>query len=111
MISKETKERLKPEDVEYRVNKQAVEKEPAAYSDEEIEDNERLLILERFLMEMLLICEVKEWELLFWKKLKASLLDQIGDDRVEEKERLTREWRADCTQLSKGGRTPTKMRI
>ena len=39
--------------------------------------------------------EVNEWEQLFWEKLKAFLV-QIGDDRVEEKERLTREWRTDC---------------
>ena len=46
-------------------------------------------------MEKLLIYEVYEWEQLFWNKLK-SFLDQIDNDRVEEKERLTREWRANC---------------
>ena len=46
-------------------------------------------------MELLLICEVKQWELLFWKEMKA-FLDAIGNDRGEEKERLTREWRANC---------------
>ena len=46
-------------------------------------------------MERLLVYEVKEWEQLFWFKFKA-FLDQIDNDRVEEKERLTREWRADC---------------
>ena len=46
-------------------------------------------------MEMLLACEVEEWEQLFWNKFKA-LLYQIGNNRVEEKERLTREWKANC---------------
>jgi hypothetical protein len=44
-------------------------------------------------MEMLLVYEVIDWEQLFWNKFEA-FLDQI--DRVEVKERLTREWRADC---------------
>ena len=93
MITKETKERFQGEmGVEYRVNKKAVEKRPATKSPEEIE---KLLCSERYLMELLLLYEVKKWEELFWDKLKA-FLDQIGNDRVEEKERLTREWRADC---------------
>ena len=46
-------------------------------------------------MELLLVCEVREWEELFWDRFKA-FLDKIGNDRVEEKERLTREWRANC---------------
>ena len=95
MIAKEMKERFEGEKrVEYRVNKQAVqdEKEPATKLTEGME---WLLVWEQYLMELLLIYEVKEWEELFWNKLKA-FLDQIGNDRVEEKERLTREWRADC---------------
>ena len=94
MITKETKERLQPEEAEYRVNEQAVES-TKSLTKGEIREDERRLSVERFFMEMLLICEVKEWELLFWKKMKA-FLDQIGNDRVEEKERLTREWKADC---------------
>ena len=43
----------------------------------------------------MLVCEVKEWEQLFLNKFIA-FLDQIDNDRVEEKERLTREWRANC---------------
>jgi hypothetical protein len=43
-------------------------------------------------MELLLICEVREWEQLFWNKFEV-FLDQI--DQVEVKERLTSEWRAD----------------
>ena len=65
------------------------------YSEEEVRKNEGELNWERSLMEKMLICEVKEWEMLFWKNLKV-FLDHIGNDRVEEKERLTREWKADC---------------
>jgi hypothetical protein len=43
----------------------------------------------------LLVCEVREWEQLFWNKFKV-FRDQIGNDRVEEKDRLTREWRTNC---------------
>ena len=46
-------------------------------------------------MEVLLVCEVREWEKLFWNKFKAFLV-QISRYRVEEKERSTREWRANC---------------
>ncbi|KAF8802222.1 hypothetical protein BYT27DRAFT_7197312 [Phlegmacium glaucopus] len=78
--------------VEYRVDKQAVEKKPATeLSEREMER----LFWEHYLMELLLVYEVEEWEQLFWNKLK-NVLDQVGNDRVEEKERLTREWRADC---------------
>ena len=94
MITKETKERFQGEmGVEYRFNKLAVEKKPAlATKSAEIEQGLRR---ERYLMELLLLCEVKEWEQLFWNKFK-TFLDQIGNDRVEEKERLTRDWRANC---------------
>ena len=92
MITKETKERFQGEmGVEYRVDKQAVEKKPATNLLHKIEG---MLIREKFLMEMLLVYEVNRWEELFWNKLEA-FLDQIGDDKVEEKERLKREWRAD----------------
>ena len=76
--------------VEYRVNKQAVEKKPPTKSPEEIE---QVLCWEQYFMELLLLCEVMEWEGLFWNSFKA-FLDQIDNDRMEEKERLTREWRA-----------------
>ena len=93
MIIKETKERfLGKLGVEYRVNKQAVEKMPATKSPEELEE---LLFSEQYSMELLLVYEVKEWEQLFWRKMEA-FLDQIGSDRVEVKDRLTREWRANC---------------
>ena len=93
MIAEETKERfLGIEGVEYRVDKQVAEKKPAIISPE---DMKQRLFEERFVMELLLLYEVNEWEQLFLNKLKA-LLDQIGNDRVEVKERLTREWRADC---------------
>ena len=95
MITKETKERFQGEmGVNYRVNKQAVEKRPATKLREEV-DFEDLLYSEQYLMELLLVYEVNEWEQLFLNKFKA-FLDQIGDDRVEEKERLTREWKANC---------------
>ena len=82
--------------MEYRVNKQAVEKKPATILPHLPEGGiEELLFSEQYLMELLLVYEVNEWEELYWQKLK-SFLDQIGNDRVEEKERLTREWRADC---------------
>ena len=93
MITKETKERFQGEtEVEYRVNKQALEKKPATKSPGEIE---WLLLREQYVMELLLASEVNEWERLFWNKFKA-FLDQFGNDRVGEKERLTREWGADC---------------
>ena len=97
IITEETKERFQGEiGVEYRVNKQAVEKKPATDLPEGgFGGIEKLLVLEQYLMELLLLYEVKEWEELFWSKLKA-FLDQISNDRVYEKERLTREWRANC---------------
>ena len=74
MITKETKERLQGEmGVEYRVDKQAVGNKPATKSPKEIDD---LLCSEQYLMELLLLYEVKGWEQLFWNKLKA-FLDQI----------------------------------
>ena len=78
--------------VEYRIDMHAVEKKPATKSPGE---TALMLRLERYLMELILLYEVKEWEQLFWKNFKA-FLDQIGDDRVEEKKRLTCEWRANC---------------
>ena len=92
MIANETKERLLGTGVEYRVNKQAVEKKSATISPEEVNV---MLGREQYYMELLLVCEVREWEQLFWNKFKAFLV-KIDDDRVEEKERLTREWRANC---------------
>ena len=79
MIMKETKERLlgmgkSPEEVNEMVDKA---------------DKERCV------MELLLIYEVREWERRFWKKFEA-FRDQIDGDRKEEKERLTREWKANC---------------
>ena len=89
MIAQETKERLSGMGVENRVDKKAVEKKPGAKSPEE------MLGWEQYYMEQLLVCEVREWEELFWNKFKAFLV-KIGNDRVEETERLTREWRANC---------------
>ena len=61
--------------VEYRVNKHAVEKEPPTNSPL-AEEIELMLVWERYLMELLLLYEVKEWE---------ELLEQIesfsGPDR------------------------------
>ena len=89
MIHKETKEGYEGEmGVEHRVNKQAVEKKPAT----QLEEVEKRLEEESYCMELLLVYEVDAWEQLFWDKFKAFLV-QIGTDRVEEKERLTREWR------------------
>ena len=90
-----TKERLLGMGVEYRVNKEAVEKKPGTKTPEPPEEAKRMLGLEQCCMELLLICEVNEWEHLFWNKFKA-FLDKIGNDRVEEKERLTKEWWANC---------------
>ena len=93
MITKETKERFQGmKGVEYRVDGQAAEKKPATKLPGAVEQQ---LLGEQVMMELLLLYEVTEWEQLFWNKLKA-LLDKIGNDRVEVKERLTREWRADC---------------
>ena len=93
MITKETRERFEGrKGVEYRVDQQAVEKKPATKAPHKIEE---LLFNEQYLMDLLLLYEVKEWEQLFWNKFKP-FLDEIGNDRVEEKERLTREWRANC---------------
>ena len=91
MITKETKERFQGMGVEYRVDKQEVEKKATMFP----EDIEQLLFWEQYMMEKLLVYEVKEWERLFWNKFKG-FLDQIGDNRAEVKERLTREWRANC---------------
>ena len=88
VITKETKERLLGVGVEYRVNGQEVEK-PGTKSPEGIN---MMLSWEHYSMELLLVCEVREWEQLFWNKFNA-FLDKIDKDRVEEKERLTREWR------------------
>jgi hypothetical protein len=91
MITEETKERFHGKmGVEYRVNKQAVEKKPATELPKEIKQR---LILEQYLMELLLVYEVIEWEQCFWNKFGA-FLDQI--DQEEVKERLTREKMADC---------------
>ena len=92
MISEEMKERLLGMGVECRVNKQAVEKKSATKSPAEVKN---MLGLEQYDMELLLVCEVREWEQVFWNKFK-DFLDQIGNYRVEEKERLTREWRTNC---------------
>ena len=94
MITKEKKERLGMgvDSVEYRVNNKAVEKKPATKSLEEIEE---MLGREQRYMELLLVYEVREWEKLFWNKFKA-FLNQMDNDRVDEKERLTREWKTNC---------------
>ena len=92
MITEESNERLLGTGVEYRVNMQAVEKKPGTKSPVEVK---LMLAQEQYYMEWLLVYEVKEWEQLFWNKFKA-FLDQIDNDRVEEKERLTTAWRADC---------------
>ena len=99
MVTKETKERFQGEmGVEYRVNKQVVEKKFTTKPPEErMERMEEWLVWEQYFMELLLVYEVKEWEQIFWNKLKAFLgQPEIGNDRVEEKERMTREWRANC---------------
>ena len=73
--------------LEYRVNMQTVEKKFATKSQEANQAIQKMG-REQYYMELLLVCEVREWE---WNKFKA-FLDQIDNDRVEEKERLTREW-------------------
>ena len=78
--------------MEYRIDKEAFEKMPATNSPEEVN---RILGQEQYFMEVLLVCEVRRWDRLFWNKFKAFLI-KIGNERVEEKERLTREWRANC---------------
>ena len=93
MISKETKERFQGEmGVEYRVDKKGVEKKPATKSREEVN---KMLGWEHYYMELLLVYEVRQWEQLFRNKFEAFLVE-IGKYRVEEKERLSREWRANC---------------
>ena len=92
MIAEETKERLLGTGVEYRVDMQAVEKKPTTKSLEEVN---WVLGREQYFMELLLVWEVRQWEQLFWDKFKG-FLDRIDNDREEEKERLTREWRANC---------------
>ena len=92
MIAKETKERLLGMGVEYRVNQKADEKKPGTNTREEVN---KMLFRERLYMELLLIYEVRGWEQLFWDKFQVFLV-KIGNDRVEEKKRLTREWRANC---------------
>ena len=92
MIAKEKKERLLGMGVEYRVNQKADEKKPGTKTREEVN---KMLVRERLYMELLLIYEVRGWEQLFWDKFQVFLV-KIGNDRVEEKKRLTREWRANC---------------
>ena len=87
-----TKERLLGMGVEHRVNMLAVEKKPGTKTPEEVK---RMLGWEQCYMELLLVCEVKGWEQLFWIKFKSFLV-QISKYRVGEAERLTREWRANC---------------
>ena len=82
MIAKETERELRGR-VEYRVDK------PPTKTPEEVK---KMLGQEQFLMELLLVCEVVEWEQLFLYKFKAFLV-QIDNNRVEEKARLTRDWR------------------
>ena len=90
IIAKETKESLLGTGVEYRVDKQAVEKQPI-----KTPEVKEMLGDEQCAMELLLVCEVKQWEQLFWNKFKSFLV-QISKYRVGEMERLTREWRANC---------------
>ena len=92
MIAKEMKERLLGTGVEYRDDKQAVEKQPSIETPEEVKE---MLGQEQFDMELLLVWEVKEWEQLFWIKFKFFLVE-IGKYREGERERLTREWRLNC---------------
>ena len=75
MIAEETKERLLGTGVEYRVDNQAVEKQPIKTP----EEVKVMLYREQCAMEVLLVCEVKEWEQLFWNKFKA-FLDKIDND-------------------------------
>ena len=91
MISKETKERLLGTGVTYRVNMEVVEKKPATKSPEVKE----VLGRDQYYMEQLLVYEVREWEKRFWNKFEA-FLEKIDKDRMKEKERLTREWKANC---------------
>ena len=74
--------------VVYRVDKQVVEKKPATESPDDING---ALLSEHHLMELLLLYEMKEWEQLFWTKLKVF---QGQTDREEVKERVKREWKA-----------------
>ena len=95
MIAEEMKDRFKGEmEAEYRVNKQVVDKKPEIATKPSWE-RRWMRHCEHYWMELLLLCEIKEYEQRFWNKFKV-FLDQIGSDRVEEKERLTREWKSDC---------------
>ena len=70
MITRERRERFQSGmGVGYRVNKQAVEKKPALATKSEGTMEEQL-VQEQYLMEPLLVCEVEEWENLFWNKLR-----------------------------------------
>jgi hypothetical protein len=80
-ITKETKESFQGETG-------AVEKKLAPLATMEGDLN-----LEWGCMRELLVYEMKRWEELFWNKYKA-FLDQIGNDRVEVKDRWSREWTA-----------------
>ena len=90
MIAKE-RESLLGMGVEYRVDKQAVETKPIKTPDQVKE----MLGQEQCAMELLLVCEVRKWEQLFWNKFESFLV-QISKYRVGETERLTREWKANC---------------
>jgi hypothetical protein len=86
MITKETKEGFQGE-------AGAVEKNLAPLATKSQEEMEGMLDDERYSMRLLLIYEVRRWEDLLWKKFK-SFLNRTANDRVEVKERWTREWKA-----------------
>ena len=92
MITKEMEERVLGVGVEYRDNMQAVKKKLGTKSPEV----KRMLSLEQYGMELLLVCEVREWEQLFWDKFKAFLVEIDKYYRKEERERLEKEWKANC---------------
>ena len=96
MITEETKERFQGKmEVEYRVDEKAIEMKPAIKSQEAEIEPETLLFWEQYLMELLLLYEVKEWEQLFWN----TFLEQFGSSQGEPgevKEGLKREWKANC---------------
>ena len=62
MITKETKERFQGET-------RAVEEKRAPLATNSLEEIEQRLFWEQYLMELLLLYEVKEWEEFFWTRL------------------------------------------
>lgn len=100
IIKNEKLEKLEFERVESEIERRTSARNDGSEEREVIENVETdlveiLFIDERFHMEKLLVYEVERWEFQLQDKMK-NLLDTLGRDKVLEKKRLEKEWRANC---------------